>query len=124
MRRYRSAAGALVLLVLMGACGETQPTTAASTGSGAAAKVVDGEQVYNRYCFSCHAAGIAGAPKAGLKEAWQPRAAKGMAALLASTKAGIAPGMPAMGLCNNCTDSEFEAAISHMLDKSGVSAGP
>lgn len=124
VRRHRTSLAVLLVLLLLSSCGDPDDGQPVVAGGSAAPKAVDGEQIYNRYCFSCHAAGIAGAPKVGVAEAWQPRAAKGMAALLASTKSGIPPGMPAMGLCNSCSDAEFEAAIAHMLDKSGVSARP
>ncbi len=129
VRRACRAPGSYVLLgviVLIGGCGDSKPaaTQVAGQGSAAAPAVVDGEQIYNRYCFSCHAAGIAGAPKVGVAEAWQPRVAKGKAALLATTVAGIEPGMPAKGLCSNCSDAELSAAIDHMLVKSDVEAAP
>lgn len=94
----------LLALALLGGCAED--------GSGPAHP---GETVYNRSCFSCHAGGVAGAPKPGDAEAWAPRIAKGRAALLQSTKEGIAPGMPAMGLCNSCTDEQLAEAIDFML---------
>ena len=82
-----------------------------------------GESIYNRNCFSCHAGGVAGAPMPGDADAWAPRIAKGRAALLASTKAGIAPGMPAMGLCSTCSDEQLEAAIDFMLQGLAVDEG-
>lgn len=101
-----------------------QGSGAAGVAQAGAPAAVDGEQIYNRNCYSCHAAGIANAPKTGVAEAWQPRAAKGMAALLAATKEGIPPGMPAMGMCRSCSDEELVAAIEHMLDRSAVEAAP
>ena len=53
-----------------------------------------GKAVYLRYCFSCHQAGIAGAPKLGDQEAWQPRIAQGRDAMLDNVKRGMVPGMP------------------------------
>lgn len=77
-----------------------------------------GEQVYNRYCFSCHAAGVAGAPRVGDRQGWQPRVDKGRAALLESTVGGVPPGMPPRGLCSDCTDEELSAAIDYMIQRS------
>lgn len=74
-----------------------------------------GEDTYNKFCFSCHAAGVAGAPKVGDPEAWAPRVAKGDALLLKATVDGIQPGMPPMGLCMQCTEDELAAAIDYML---------
>lgn len=128
VRRAHRAPGSYALLaaiVLLGGCGDGKPESTQVVGQDAVTPAaIDGEQIYNRYCFSCHASGIAGAPKVGDAEAWQPRAAMGAAALLASTVAGIEPGMPAKGLCGNCSDAELSAAIDHMLVKSAVEAAP
>lgn len=77
-----------------------------------------GEQTYNRYCFSCHAAGVASAPRVGDAEDWAPRIARGREALLRSTVEGVPPGMPPMGLCSACTEEELAAAIDYMLERS------
>ena len=42
---------------------------------------VDGQKIYQKSCQVCHAAGVAGAPKLGDKDAWAPRIAKGNDAL-------------------------------------------
>ena len=77
-----------------------------------------GQDIYNKFCFSCHAAGVAGAPMVGDAEAWVARAAKGKGLLLESTVEGMVPGMPPMGLCMACTNADLEAAIEYMLDAS------
>jgi cytochrome c5 len=77
-----------------------------------------GEQVYTRFCFSCHAAGVAGAPRVGEAAAWAPRIAKGREALIASTIEGIPPGMPPKGLCSSCSDEELAASVDYMLERS------
>ena len=92
------------------ACGESSQETAGVP----AAPRHPGQDTYNRFCFSCHAAGIAGAPKSGDVEAWAPRVAKGQALLLKSTVEGMPPGMPAMGLCAQCTEEQLSAAIDLM----------
>lgn len=102
---------AAVVAVLAG-CGES------GTQSTAGAPAHPGEQTYMRYCYSCHAAGIASAPKVGNADHWAPRIAKGADALLKSTIEGIAPGMPARGLCNQCSDQELADAIDYMISKS------
>jgi cytochrome c5 len=68
---------------------------------------------YQRSCFACHGTGAAGAPKVGDKEAWAPRLALGMDALVASVKKGKGV-MPPMGLCQDCTDDDFKALINKM----------
>jgi cytochrome c5 len=74
--------------------------------------------VYTRFCFSCHAAGVAGAPRVGEAAAWAPRIAKGREALIASTIEGIPPGMPPKGLCSSCSDEELAASVDYMLERS------
>ena len=74
-----------------------------------------GKAVYDRYCFACHQAGIAGAPALSDKEAWVPRLAAGRDALLASVIEGIAPGMPPRGACPACTDEALAVAVDYMV---------
>lgn len=108
--RNSVAGAALVLIMAVAGCGQGSGSDSAS-----ATPAHPGEATYTRYCFSCHAAGIAGAPRAGDAEQWAPRVAKGREALLASTIAGIPPGMPARGLCSACTDEELDQAIDYMI---------
>jgi cytochrome c5 len=74
--------------------------------------------VYNRYCFSCHAAGVAGAPRVGDAQAWAQRSEQGHEALLRATIDGMPPGMPPRGLCSGCTDEELSTAIDYMIERS------
>ena len=75
-----------------------------------------GSDIYSAHCFACHTAGVAGAPKIGVLEEWEPRLAKGRAVLMATTKNGI-NAMPPMGTCMDCSDEELQSAIDHMLVK-------
>ena len=105
---------AVVLLTLMG-CG------AGESGSGDSAQAAPphpGEKTYNTFCFSCHAAGVAGAPRLGDVEAWAPLLAKGKDVLLATTIEGVPPGMPARGMCMSCTDEQLEEVVDYMILKS------
>lgn len=86
------------------------------SGCGEQVPMEPGERIYTRYCFSCHAAGVAGAPAAGDLEAWEPRVEKGRTALLQATIAGVPPGMPPMGLCAGCSEEELAAAIDFMIE--------
>ena len=103
----------------LAACGEDAPPPAAG-GEAAIEAHRSGAAIYQRYCFSCHAAGVAGAPRTGDAEAWSPRMAKGREALLRSTIDGMV-GMPAMGLCFDCSEQELVDAIAHM---SGTALAP
>ena len=112
---------ALLRCCLLGAAGLTLTACtedASPVGEGAGAQpraARSGQAVYQRYCFSCHTPGTAGAPKLGDAEAWTPRIAKGREAMLQVTVAGVTPGMPAKGLCFDCSEAELAAAIDYMI---------
>lgn len=72
-----------------------------------------GEDVYNATCATCHAVGVAGAPKKGDVAAWETRLAKGFDETLAVALKGL-NAMPAKGLCMDCSDDELSAAIHFM----------
>jgi len=97
----------LIVAGVLAGCGEGGGSTAAHPG----------EAIYNRSCFSCHAAGVADAPVPGDADAWEPRSAKGRDLLVKSVRDGMPPGMPPMGLCMSCTDEELAAAIDYMLSQ-------
>lgn len=110
--RRRTAVCCLFVL-LSTACSERE--SGVESGEIAPAPPHPGEAVYQRYCFSCHAAGVAGAPRFGDREIWAPRVAKGMEQLLRSTIEGMPPAMPERGLCFDCSDAELADAIDYML---------
>ena len=104
---FRSAIGATALALLAG-CGE-QPAVDTSK------PLQPGQQTYQRFCISCHASGISGAPPFGNAQAWAPRLAQGEAVLLQHTIEGMASaGMPPRGMCVACTDQELKDAIHYM----------
>lgn len=74
----------------------------------------DGKAIYDGNCSTCHAAGIAGAPKFGDKEAWKARISTGMDSLFASVKNGKTA-MPPKGTCMDCSDESLKAAINYMV---------
>jgi cytochrome c5 len=87
---------------------------------GSASAVADtgplsGEDVYNQFCFACHATGASDAPIFANAEAWSPRIDKGMDALMSSTLNGIGM-MPPKGTCMNCSDEELRAAVGYMVE--------
>lgn len=73
-----------------------------------------GKEVYASVCTTCHSVGVAGAPKTGVADDWNPRIAKGMDVLYTNAINGI-NGMPAKGLCMTCSDDEIKAAVDHMI---------
>jgi cytochrome c5 len=101
--------GCFALVSLLGACGGSEPP------DDPAKPQPPGETTYRRFCISCHASGISGAPPAGNAAAWAPRLAQGEDVLLQHTIEGIASGgMPPKGLCAACTDQELRDAIRYM----------
>ncbi len=87
---------------------------AATFGFSVQADARDAQELYNKTCMMCHAAGAAGAPKTGDAAAWKPRMEKGIDGLVASAKKGL-NAMPPMGMCMDCTDDEFKAVIELMI---------
>ena len=80
-----------------------------------------GQGVYMNFCSSCHASGIAGAPKVGDKEAWAPRIATGMQTLTDRAITGYqgeSGFMPAKGGNAALTDEEVAAAVEYMVEQS------
>ena len=77
------------------------------------ANAFDVDTKYTQTCSICHSMGIAGAPKAFDKAAWESRLATGMDALVASVTNGKGA-MPPKGLCNDCTTDQYKALITHM----------
>lgn len=74
-----------------------------------------GTEVYETKCFSCHGSGAAGAPKFGDAGAWGPRIDKGIDTLYTHAIGGF-NGMPAKGLCMDCSEDEVKAAVDHMVE--------
>jgi cytochrome c5 len=87
------------------------------TVPGAALAAIDGEAVYNKACTTCHATGLAGAPKLGDAADWGPRIAQGEALLLEHAIKGFTGKkgmMPPKGGFVNLSDDEVRAAIAYM----------
>ncbi|MFT7223064.1 MAG: cytochrome c5 [Cellvibrionaceae bacterium] len=78
-----------------------------------------GSEIYQSKCVACHSTGAAGAPKFGDTDAWGARkSSKGVETLYANAINGIG-GMPAKGLCMDCSDEEINATVDYMLTESG-----
>lgn len=76
-----------------------------------------GSDIYGSKCIACHASGAAGAPKLGDVAAWAPRIEKGIDVLYTSAISGF-NGMPAKGLCMDCSDDEIKATVDYMVEES------
>jgi cytochrome c5 len=72
------------------------------------------DAILNQYCNVCHLTGWNGAPLNGDANDWQPRLSTGFDSLIKNARQGI-NNMPPMGTCQDCTDTELEAAIRKML---------
>ena len=87
----------------------------------ATAEASKGQGVYMNFCASCHASGLAGAPKMGDKTDWQKRLKKGEEALIKNAINGYQGEtgfMPAKGGMSSLSDEEVAAAVNYMLEQS------
>lgn len=87
----------------------------------AAGDTAQGKQIYDKACFTCHAQGVAGAPKIGDKALWEPRIAKGMDTLVNHAINGFqgeSGVMPPKGGFMNLSDEEVRAAVAYMVAES------
>ncbi|MFT4100043.1 MAG: c-type cytochrome [Burkholderiaceae bacterium] len=78
-----------------------------------------GEEVFKAQCGTCHAAGLAGAPKLGDKDAWGPRIKTGYDALLHSALKGKGAMAPQGG--GDFDDLEIGRAVVYMANQAGGS---
>jgi len=101
-------------VMLLAACGQD---AAPPTAPAAAATLTPADpklaKLYAQTCKACHTSPGSGAPQAGDRAAWEPRAAQGMRALVDHTVNGY-KGMPPLGSCMDCGEHEFEALIRFM----------
>jgi len=86
-------------------------------GAATAAAVDPGAATYDRLCQACHATGAAGAPLLGNKEAWEPRIAQGMDALLQTVINGKGA-MPPKGGRVDLGDADIMSAVAYMVSES------
>jgi len=77
-----------------------------------------GEQVYASVCMSCHATGVADAPKMGDAAAWAPLIQTGFDALLKTALEGKGA-MPAKGGNPTLDALEIARAVVYMANQSG-----
>ena len=94
--------------------------TAAADASQAPAAPRSGTEVVQQVCAACHGAGVLGAPKIGAKADWQPRLAQGFDTLLNHSVNGIRT-MPPKGGNPSLSEDELKAALTEMLEESGLS---
>lgn len=97
-------------------CMAGDPCAAAATAAAGSSGPRSGEEIYSTKCSTCHATGAAGAPKLDDAESWQARLEeRGKEGLYDSAINGF-KGMPAMGLCMDCSDEEIKATVDYILE--------
>ena len=79
---------------------------------------ISGEQVYKAVCVTCHGHGVAGAPKAGNRQAWSPLISEGYDDLVGSALTGVRM-MPPKGGAPELYDIEVARAVVYMVGLSG-----
>lgn len=103
----------LVTSLMLSACsdkGKHAPTAPADKIMPTDTHLAD---LYERSCKACHSQVGSVAPLTGDAKAWAPRLSKGMSALQGSVRDGL-NGMPAGGLCLDCSDTDIEQLIHFM----------
>lgn len=76
-----------------------------------------GEEVFKAQCTTCHAAGVAGAPKFGEAPAWAPRIAAGFDSLVQSALKGKNAMPPQAG--GDFNDIEIARGVAYMANAAG-----
>lgn len=82
------------------------------------ASLATGEKVFQTQCASCHATGLAGAPKVGDAAAWGPRIKNGVEALLNSALKGKGSMGPQGG--GDFSDFEIHRAVVYLANQGGA----
>lgn len=96
----------------------TKPAVTTAAGPvKSAGGAADGKKTYDAACAMCHAAGVAGAPKAGDKAAWKPRIALGKDVLYTSAIKGKNL-MPPKGGAVSVADADIKAAVDYLVSQS------
>jgi len=72
--------------------------------------------LYTQLCQTCHAAGVAGAPKLGDKAAWAPRIAEGMDKIMAIVISGKGAMPPKGG--STASEAELRTVVTYMVNAS------
>ncbi|HEY0855902.1 MAG TPA: c-type cytochrome, partial [Albitalea sp.] len=71
--------------------------------------------LYAQNCATCHATGVANAPKLGDKGAWAPRLALGVDGLTTSAIKGKGAMPPKGG--SNASDADIKAVVAYMVNQ-------
>ncbi len=99
--------------------GEVAVNNASGDASGGAART--GKEVVEKTCQTCHANGVANAPRLddSARADWEARYANGMDSLMKNAIDGKGA-MPPKGTDPSLTEAELKGAIVYMLEKVGI----
>jgi len=100
------------------AAASAEPAAAVAAAPAAAPTAnaaVNGKALYDKACFVCHAAGVAGAPKFGDKAAWAPYIAQGIDSMVKIAISGKGAMPPRGG--SSASDEEIHAAVQYMVEQ-------
>jgi cytochrome c5 len=95
---------------------EASPTAEGQAPVQTAAPIDLGKQLYQQYCHTCHATGLAGAPKFADKADWAPRISQGIEILVQHAIHGY-KAMPPKGTCMTCSDEDIQKAVDYMVSQ-------
>lgn len=93
---------------------------AMAQSDSAAPDLAAGAELYQQSCAACHGTGVGGAPKLGDKDAWAPRIAEGMGAMMDIAVHGKGA-MPARG-GTDASDAELKNAVLYMVNETDPEA--
>ncbi len=122
MSKFAKATRLIILVagVALAGCQARAPQASPAELAAKAVALAPGDvrlaDLYAHACKACHAVAGSGAPLAGDRAAWAPRAAKGMSGLMGSVVGGY-KGMPAGGQCFSCTPADYQALVRFMADQ-------
>ncbi|MES2090330.1 MAG: c-type cytochrome [Pseudomonadota bacterium] len=109
------------LLLSLAACqAPPSPPTAQDVSRAETLRPADAAlaAIYERSCLSCHST-VSAAPLTGFAAAWAPRLEQGMDVLVSHARDGF-KGMPAKGLCNDCSDDDLRHLIQFMTQSHAI----
>ncbi|MFI5444038.1 c-type cytochrome [Polaromonas sp. UC242_47] len=113
----QKAAAAAVVATDAAAGPSADVVAALAAANKSAAPAAGGNAVpalYTQTCATCHATGVAGAPKLGDKAAWGPRLAAGVDGITAIAIKGVGAMPPRGG--STASDAEIKAVVQYMVN--------
>lgn len=108
-----------LLLKLSGALFALAISVATQAQNASVVQTPLGEKIYKQTCVSCHASGLANAPKFSDKKAWKPLIAEGQHVLTAHAWVGVRA-MPAKGGQPDLSLEDFSKAVAYMARAAGA----